>query len=211
MNSLNVQKISKSRPDNSTISKASRVLNDGGLVVAPTETRYGLLGRIDDITVLKKLYALKQRKLSLPSAIFVRDYEEMFEFGCESKLACLLAKQFLPGPLTIVLRDKSGLPEPIVTDHKIGIRYSSSSVITKILKKVTFNITATSANISGGGNLGNIEEIVKVFGDKIDLYLDGGRLDALPSTVVDCSSDKYKVLRTGAFTREEIKKKIVRL
>ncbi|HDL02560.1 MAG: threonylcarbamoyl-AMP synthase [Candidatus Zixiibacteriota bacterium] len=211
MNSLNIQKISKFRPDNSIIKQAAGILNDGGLIVAPTETRYGLLGRIDDITVLKKLYALKKRKFNLPSAIFVRDYNEMFEFGCESKLACILAEKFLPGPLTIVLSDKSGLPEPIVTEGKIGIRYSSSPVIAKLLKRVTFNITATSANISGGGNLGNIEEIAAVFGTRIDLYLDGGRLDALPSTVVDCSCDKYKVLRTGAFTREEIRKKIVKL
>lgn len=211
MNDLNILKISKSRPDNKIIDQAARILDKGGIVVAPTETRYGLLGRIDNPDVLKKLYGLKGRQGRQPSAVFVRDQEEIFEFGCENKLSRTLAQQFLPGPLTLVLKDKSGYPEPIVVGGKIGIRFSSSLVIAKILNKVKFNITATSANISGGKELETIEEIAAVFRSNVDLYLDGGHLDSLPSTVVDCSCDTYKILRSGAFTREEIKKKIVRL
>ncbi|MEW5923548.1 MAG: L-threonylcarbamoyladenylate synthase [Candidatus Zixiibacteriota bacterium] len=211
MSDLNILKISKSRPDNKTIDQAARILDSGGIIVAPTETRYGLLGRIDNPEVLKKLYGLKGRQERQPSAVFVRDHDEIFEFGCENKLSRTLAQQFLPGPLTLVLKDKSGYPEPIVIEGKIGIRYSSSLVIAKLLSKIKFNITATSANISGGHNLETIEEIAAVFRENVDLYLDGGQLNALPSTVVDCSSDTYKILRSGAFTREEIKKKIVRL
>jgi len=211
MSSLNILRISKSKPDNKIIAQAAEILNRGGVVVVPTETRYGMLGRIDDIKVLKKIYEMKKRSLDLPSAIFVHNRDEIFEFGCECSLAATLAKQFMPGPLTIVLRDKSGLPKPIVVDGKIGLRYSSSPVIAKLLKKTEFNMTATSANISGGGNLETIEQIATVFQDRVDLYLDAGQLNALPSTVVDCSSEKYKILRSGTFTREEIKKKIVKL
>ena len=121
MNSLNILKISKSKPDSKIINKAAGILENGGIVVAPTETRYGMLCRADDIKILKRLYKLKDRSLDLPSAVFVHNREQIFEYGCECCLASTLAKQFLPGPLTIVLRDKSGLPKPIVVDGKIGI------------------------------------------------------------------------------------------
>jgi len=211
MTSINIIKISKSRPDRKIIAQATDILNGGGIVVAPTETRYGMLGRADDIKVLEKIYELKKRSLDLPSALFVHNRDEIFELGCECCLAETLAQKFLPGPLTLVLRDKSGLPKPVVIDGKIGIRYSSSAVIAKLMKKTEYNFSATSANLSGGKNLETIEEISRMFKDQVDLYLDGGHLNALPSTVVDCSDEKYKILRTGAFTREEIKKKIVRL
>lgn len=211
MSDLNILKISKSRPDHKIIDQAARILSKGGIIVAPTETKYGLLGRIDDAKVMGRIYDLKGRKPKQPCAVFVRSHDEIFEFGCESKLSALLAQQFLPGPLTLVLKDKSGYPEPIVVGGKIGIRFSSSPIIAKLLNKIDFNVTATSANISGAGDPETIEEIAAIFRGKVDMYLDGGNLNALPSTVVDCSCDTYKILRSGAFTREEIKKKIVRL
>lgn len=204
MTPQNILKISPREPERSKIRQAAEILMMGGVVVAPTETRYGLLGRIDDMSVIDRIYRLKRRDSNLPTAVFVRSRREVFELGCENRLSRILCEKFLPGPLTIVLKDRSGFPKPIVIDDKIGLRYSSSPVISRLLETVEPYLSATSANISGNAEPETVSEIAGLFGAGIDLYLDSGRLKALPSAVVDCSGDEYKILRTGAITDEEI-------
>jgi L-threonylcarbamoyladenylate synthase len=207
MTDPNIRKISCSNPAMDLIDSAVRILKEGGIVVAPTETRYGVLGRIDNEKTVEKIYRLKKRVPEEATAIFVRSREEISRFAYENENSKKLSQIFLPGPLTLVLRDKSGLPAPIVVDKKIGIRYSPSKVIMKILAGTDVNLTATSANISGNREAVTISEISQSFGLGVDLYLDSGRLDAQPSTVVDCSGKELRILREGAIAGKEIKEK----
>ena len=106
--------------------------------------------------------------------------------------------------MTIIIKAKPGIEPPLAVNGKIGLRYSSSAVISGLLKLVDFNFTATSANISGEKDLGTIEEAVEIFGDRIDMYLDAGVLDTAASTVIDCSGDDFRILRPGIITEEMI-------
>ncbi|MCH9032758.1 MAG: Sua5/YciO/YrdC/YwlC family protein, partial [candidate division Zixibacteria bacterium] len=85
------------------LARAAKELRDGGIIVGPTETRYGLLVRADSPECMRKLFALKGRDKSYPTAIFVRSIEEMKEIAIVNETAFRLAREFLPGPLTIVL------------------------------------------------------------------------------------------------------------
>ncbi|MBU8933024.1 MAG: threonylcarbamoyl-AMP synthase [candidate division Zixibacteria bacterium] len=204
MTEPNVKRIDSGEPAQALIDQAVRVLEDGGLVVAPTETRYGLLARADQAGPLQKVYRLKKRSTELPTAVFVGSIELMIHYANLNPIAQRLARLFLPGPLTLVLPAIGTYPDVVVTEDRIGLRVSSSPVIQKIIQCVGFPVSATSANISGEVTSGRCEEIAEIFGDEINLYLDAGRLAGQTSTVVDCCGPEPVVLRTGAISAADI-------
>ncbi len=177
-------------PDQAVVDKAASVLKDGGMVVAPTETRYGLLARADQPQAVSRLYHVKGRPVELPTAIFAHDLKDIESFAVLGPAARRIAEKFLPGPLTLVLTALKDLGEPLVVKGKIGIRLSSAPFIKALLKQVSFPVTATSANPSGGEALDTVDEIARAFGGKVDLYIDVGVLDNTPSTVVDVSDEQ---------------------
>ncbi|MCP4704915.1 MAG: threonylcarbamoyl-AMP synthase [candidate division Zixibacteria bacterium] len=205
MKKTNIRRINPLVPEPEILKEALQVLRNNGIIMAPTETKYGLLARIDSEETVKKVYDIKSRSLSKPTAIFVRSNDEMNKFAEINHTANTIAKKFLPGPLTLILKAQTELSAPIVIDNKIGLRFSSSALISKLLSQTDFNLTATSANISGKEEPGDIDEAISQFGDNIDLYLDAGPLNGSASTVVDCSGETYKILREGAIVKEDIR------
>ncbi len=191
-------------PRGDIITKAAAMLRDDGLIVAPTETRYGLLARHDRRPALEKLINIKGRKANIPVALFVPSFDDISMLGELSRLAEEIAHSFLPGPLTLVLKAKKDFGPPLVVDGKIGIRYSSSEVIMALLKASEFYATATSANLSGQEQPATIDEIAAMLGENVSLYLNGGLLAGDVSTVVDCSGAMPQVLREGAIPKSEI-------
>ena len=179
-------------------------LKNNQIIVAPTETRYGLLVRADNRIALDNLYETKQRPSFMPIAVFVKSLKEIDDLAVMNEISTKLINKFFPGPLTLVLKARIVYPEPVVVNNKIGIRYSSSKIITKIVNAVDFPLTATSANLSGQKENETIEEIYQTFGQKVDFLLDQGRLNLLPSTVVDCSENRCHILRVGAIDENEI-------
>lgn len=204
MMSPKIDTIEYSTPDQEIVGRAASILGEGGLIVAPTETRYGLLARADSSEAVTRLYSIKGRPITLPTAIFVSDIDGISNYGPLNAAARRLAEKFLPGPLTLVIGATADLGEPLVVDKKIGIRLSSAPFIRSLLEKIDFPVTATSANLSGDRELETVDEIARAFGGKIDLYVDVGVLDNPVSTVVDASKDSPIVLRTGAIAESEI-------
>lgn len=202
----NIRKINQLYPEPEILKEALLILTEMGIVMAPTETKYGLLARIDNSDIVKKVYDIKNRSLSMPTAIFVRSYDELQKFGQMNAIAQKIAEEFLPGPMTLILKARADYPVPIVVNSKIGLRFSSSEIITRLLALTDFNLTATSANISGDDDPENIEDARRQFGDNINLYLDAGPLNGPASTVIDCSGETYKVLREGAILKRDIDK-----
>ena len=186
------------------IKDAVKLLQSGELVVVPTETRYGLLVNASNKAALEKLYQAKKRPSLMPTAIFVRSIDEMFTYGKKTKAAERLANAFLPGPLTLILEAKVKMEKYVVLENKIGIRISSAQIITDILSKIDFPLSATSANISGQNDCSSIEEIEKEFQNEVALYIDGGALHNEPSTVVDVSEKELCFHRLGAISKEAI-------
>ena len=185
-------------PDLNAIARAADVLHSGLLVVAPTETRYGLLARADSDTTIQRVFEAKGRKPLQPTALFVRSEIELDEYGEMTPSAKVLAQQFLPGPLTLVLGSRKLWEPPRVVDGLIGLRWSSSPVIAELIRLVEFPVTATSANLSGSPELETIDQIREALGSHVSLYLDTGRLNRPVSTVVKCVGDDVTILRAGA-------------
>lgn len=196
--------IDVNRPSLRAVERAVTALHDGFLVVAPTETRYGILARADSRDALERLMAAKQRPASMPVAVFTPSVHRIPQLANLNRKGKTLAEQFLPGPLTLVLENRSSLSAPCVQRNKIGIRVSPSAVISRILEQLSFPLTATSANLSGAGESESIDGIVIALRDSVAIYLDGGLLDNPVSTVVDCTVEPVEILREGAISRSMI-------
>mgnify|MGYP000545347459 CR=1 FL=1 len=183
------------------IRKAIRLLKQGELIVYPTDTLYGLGADIFNEEAIKKVYEVKKRPFDLPLSIAIASVDEINEYAYMNEIAYKIAHEFLPGAITIILKKRKVIPD-IIAKEKIGIRIPANEIALKIAKELP--ITATSANIHGKNPPKEIKEAKGQLGNKIALYIDGGKLPGKPSTIVDVSEGKIKVIREGAIRGEEI-------
>ncbi|MCK9152197.1 L-threonylcarbamoyladenylate synthase [Methanobacterium alcaliphilum] len=195
---MKIIKINPEKPDQKDIDYAINVLENGGIVLYPTDTIYGLAVNIFDDDALNKLYDLKKRSKRKPISICVSKLENIFQIAHINDKFKYKIFELLPGPFTIILKRKENI-SPILTagGENIGIRIPDNILCQELTKK--FPITASSANISGMPVMDNIEKILNQLSSEVDLVLDAGSLTKLePSTVIDFSLDQPKILRKGA-------------
>jgi len=199
-----IARVNLSTPDKLLLKEAIDILNNDGLIVAPTETRYGILAKVESAAAARRLFEVKGRDSGKPSAIFVSNVDEIAELAELPPKSEKLCQKFLPGPLTIVLKAKKDFGMSFTQNKKTGFRISPSPIINSLVNGAGF-LSATSANLSGQPEPDTVSAIYAQLGDKIDLYLDAGSLNNPPSTVVEFIDDKFRVLREGAIPSNEIK------
>ena len=204
MTEKHVFPVDKSGLQSALLKRAAKALADGELVVAPTETRYGLLARADDAAALNRLYRLKGRSNRTPVAVFLDKVITLGKHAVMTSGSEALAARFLPGPLTLVLKATVDNDWPAVNDGWIGLRVSSSHIVQSLVDSTQFPVSATSANKSGSPDVETIDEVVDAFGDEVAIYLDAGRLTGAVSTVVRCDGEKIDILREGALSRSDV-------
>ena len=172
----------------------------------PTDTVYGLTVMATHKKGIKKIYKIKKRKKNLALPIFCSSLSQVKKIVDKINPATnKLIRAFWPGALTIVFPCKSAKLSPLAYQDKIGIRISKSAVISKILRELKQPIIGTSANLSGAKEIRDAKQVIKLFKSQVDLILDGGNLSrTLPSTVIDVSSDKPKILRKGEISPQRI-------
>ncbi len=186
--------------DSEALDEAAFMLKNGGLVMHPTETCYGIAVDIFNEKALGKLYKVKGRDAEKPVSILVDSLEMAMEYGIFSDKALELAHEFWPGALSFVVPRKKRLPEFLNKGEKfVSIRFSSDSFITDVVKFFEGPITTTSANLAGMPPLYEVD--LCQFGDEvdqIDLVVDGGVLSQnKPSNVGKVEGNYVEVLRQG--------------
>ncbi|MBI5639845.1 MAG: threonylcarbamoyl-AMP synthase [Nitrospirae bacterium] len=189
------------------LSEASRIISGGGIVAFPTETFYGLGADCRNIHALERLYELKHRPAgrAIPVIIGRRDLLSDLTPGLND-IEEMLVKRFWPGPLTLLVTARKDLPELITADTgRVAVRVPGESFALDLAKALGFPITATSANISGMPAAENAADVIRYFGDALDLVVDGGKTPGeLPSTIVEVVSGKIKIVRPGRISEEEM-------
>jgi len=198
-------KINPKNPDKKTIEKAAKILRNGGAVIYPTDTLYGLGVNASDSKAVLRVFEIKGREKK-PISVAVANLSEAKKYAKFNSVALKIAKKFLPGPLTLILPSKLNLPKELnPNDEKVRIRIPDSKIALELIKKCKFPLTATSANLSGGKNPITAREAIRQIGDKVDLVLDAGKCRYnKPSTVVDLSSNKIEVVREGVISKKEL-------
>lgn len=201
---MEIIKIKKNILDEKTVSRAAEILKNDGLVIYPTETLYALGANALSEDAVRKVFKAKGRDFNKPVSVAVKDLYQAREYFEFNELAEKIAKKFLPGPLTIIL-PSNNLPKILSPTGKFSFRTPDNKVALTILKRVNFPVTATSANISGGVEPADAEIAIKQIEDKVDMVLDNGKCKyGKPSTVVDLSGSKLKVVRKGVVSKEEL-------
>jgi L-threonylcarbamoyladenylate synthase len=181
-------------------SEAAKVIGAGGLAAIPTETSYGLAVDPWNCAALERLFVLKRRPPGKAVLVLVDSMATLPRLI--SHIPALyepLIAAFWPGPLTLIFPARQALPNLLTAGSQtIGIRISSNRLATRICRASGGAITATSANLSSDEPARTADEIVNIFQDRIDLVVDGGKLDkSRCSTVVRIEDGKLKIIREG--------------
>lgn len=186
--------------------KAAYVLKAGGIIIYPTETLYGLGALALNVQSVERIFHIKGRTEGKPIPILVKDKEMLYEVAEITEETAILIQRFLPGPLTLVVREKEKFPSLITGGTgKVAVRISRHSFVRSLFQLIDEPITSTSANISGEENLFNITEIRKMFDGKVELIVDSGNLPpSKGSTVVDLTVKPPSIIREGDISKEEL-------
>ncbi len=186
----------------SSINEAVETLNSGGIVIYPTDTVYGLGADAENREAVMKVYRLKERPLDKPLTIAVCDLDMARKYAKIEGIEEFLS-EFLPGPVTFIL-EKTERVIPEVNPLAIGIRIPEFFLVREMVRRLGRAVTSTSANKTSNppqhSCIGAIKEIPRA-----DLALDCGiLLFKEPSTVVDLTGGKPKLIREGLVSFKEI-------
>ena len=190
------------------IQTADRI-RTGGVVVYPTETVYGLGADPFDRSAFERIFNLKGREAEKGLILLVRGRQDLDTLVAHvPRAAEVLIDAFWPGPLTIVFPASPDLPEHLLgPTATVALRMSDARLACALLRHAGGPITSTSANRSGRPPVRSALEAAEVLGCDVDLILDGGpSTDSRPSTLVDVSRDRPKILRPGRIPETEIRR-----
>lgn len=179
---------------------AGSVLDRGGIIAYPTETFYGLGARYDNEPALQRLYELKRRPRDKAMPLIIGSAEQLYLLaGKVSAAAWELIHAYWPGPLTLVLEARRGLSGYVTAEHKVAVRMPGESFALRLARAYALPITATSANVSGAPPSVDASMIRDYFDDALELVIDASAAGSTaPSTIVDVTGERPKVLRQGA-------------
>ena len=196
-------------PDRILIQRAADIVRKGGVVAFPTETSYGLGASIKHIDALERIYVIKKRPRHKPLLILISNISDLIHLVSRVPPAAVtLMERFWPGPLTLLLPAKPGLPWPLCADTaKVGVRISSHSWAHSLVQTLGNPMTATSANLSEHPATYKAEEVAdQLRSCPPDYILDGGLTSGgAPSTIIDVCTDPPEVIREGAISPKDIR------
>lgn len=194
------------------IEEFEEILNNGGALVLPTETVYGIFAKALDETAVNHVYQLKKRPRDKAMNLNVADYQTILEFSKEQpRYLKDLFEAFLPGPLTIILKANDKVPAWINSGKStVGFRLPNHPLTAELIKK-TGPLIGPSANISGNESGKEYASIMAAFDHEVAGYEDDQAITGQDSTIVDLSGEKAKILRQGALTADELKKVVPQL
>lgn len=184
--------------------QAVKVLKEGGTIVYPTDTIYGIGCNALDYKAVQMVYRIKDRPVTKPLSVIARNMQWIKELAfVPTKLEDML-RQLWPGAVTVILPKREIIPKEITAGKEnVGIRIPDFELTDKLLAKFGYPIVSTSANMASAGDEGvwDSEQVIETFKPRMwqpDLMLDAGKLPPSPaSTIIDFSSIKPKIVRVG--------------
>ncbi len=194
-------------PQARQLMEAARVLGAGGVVAYPTDTLYGLAVDPRSADAVEKLYRIKGRPVDRAVPLIAADGGQLDACGVTLRpLAAALAEAFWPGPLTLVLPAWPGLAVGVHGGlGTVAVRVPAHAIARGLAAALGYPITSTSANPSGAEPPASAEAVVAGLGSAIDLLIDGGAtVGGPPSTIVDMTTDRPRLLRAGAIAWDRV-------
>lgn len=186
-------------PQERFIKKAVEVLKNGGVIIYPTDTVYGLGCDIFNKEAVERIYSIKNEALTKLYSFLIHDLKDISNYAKVSDYAYKMMKKHLPGPYTFVLPASKEVPKKLWTKRKqVGIRIPNHPIALQLAKELGNPIVSTSVTNRKGDILFNPEEIKVIFNSQVDLMLSTGALSGVVSSIVDLSSESPVIIREGA-------------
>jgi L-threonylcarbamoyladenylate synthase len=202
-----IVKMDSENIDYNVIKEAAEIINNGGIVVFPTETVYGIGADALNDEAVDKIFKAKGRPQDNPLIVHIAEFNELYDLTeIVPTSAKILADKFWPGPLTMILYKNHILSDKITAGlNTAAIRLPVNKIALALIKESKKPIAAPSANLSGKPSPTEASHVIEDLMGKVDMIIDGGSTDiGLESTVVDMTSEIPMILRPGGVTREDI-------
>ena len=178
-------------------------LRTGGVIGFPTDTAYGLGADPFHEAAVRHIFEIKGRPDSKPVLVLVDSIDLLSQVVIVPETARMLARQFWPGPLTLVLPAMPNVPRFLTAGTgTLGVRWPNSEFANRLVRAFGRPVTATSANKSGQKSATRSSEVIEQLGADLEMLIDGGVLpSAEGSTIVEMTGPTPRVLREGAMSR----------
>lgn len=195
----------------SDISKAVRILSNGGVIGFPTETVYGLAANIYSEEAIQRIFEIKQRPACNPLIVHVHDPVQLSEIVTDlPDKAQALTSRFWPGPLTLILKKTDAVPA-IVSGQRdtVAVRIPRHPIALELLRALEFPLAAPSANPFNRISPTSALHVENYFQDLIPMVLDGGECEkGIESTIVGFEGDEVLVYRLGSISLEQVEQEV---
>ena len=186
------------------IRKSVEIIENGGVIIFPTDTVYGIGCNPYDANAVKKIYEIKSREKIKSLPVLASSIEIVKQITIIDEFTEKIIKKYWPGPLTLILKLKDkNLKKSLNLEDKIAVRIPNSVCTLKLLNKCNL-IVGTSANVSGDSSFTNPQECIKNV-KNYDVFVDGGTITSKgESTIIEIENEKIHVIREGALKKEDI-------
>ena len=186
-------------PQQRYISKAVKILKDGGVIIYPTDTVYGIGCDIFSKDALERIFQIKNDGITKLFSFVCSDLKDIAKYAKVSDFAYKTMKRLLPGPYTFILPAARQVPKKLWTKRKtVGIRVPKHTVTLKLVAEFGNPIISTSTTNRKGELILDPSEIKNIFKNQVDLMLSQGGLGGKPSSIVDLSGESPEIVREGA-------------
>jgi L-threonylcarbamoyladenylate synthase len=179
--------------------EAAECVLRGGVIGYPTDTLYGLGCALFDVAAVEMVARVKRRDPSLAVISLIPDASQVYGLASEvPEVAERLMARFWPGPLSLIFHASSVVPARVRgAQDTVALRLPKDPLCERLLEHIGGPLVSSSANLSGQRPAETAEEVARIFGNQIDLVIDGGPRRQASSTLVDLSGPRPRLLRQG--------------
>ena len=186
------------------IRKSVEIIENGGVIIFPTDTVYGIGCNPYDANAVKKIYEIKSREKIKSLPVLASSIQIVKQISIIDEFTENIIKKYWPGPLTLILKLKDkNLKKSLNLEDKIAVRIPNSECTLKLLNKCNL-LVGTSANVSGDSSFTDPQECMKNV-KNYDIFVDGGTITSKgESTIIEIENEKIRIIREGALKKEDI-------
>ncbi len=190
--------INPQNPQKRLIQKVIDVLENGGIIIYPTDTLYGIGCDLTNRRAVEKIYQIKKRRAQKPFSFICSDLKNISSYAKVSDFSYKTMKRLLPGPYTFILEGTKLVPKIMQTNRKtVGIRVPDNQICLQIVEMLGKPVISTSVILPDQEVPVEPYEMENFFGPRVDVVVDGGPVPGVPSSVISLIDDQPEVVRQG--------------
>ncbi len=190
--------INSENPQKRLIQKAVEILEDGGIIIYPTDTAYGMGCDLFNKRAIEKIYEIKHRSRKQPFSFVCANLKDISSYASVSNYAYKIMKRMLPGPYTFILGSSRLVPKILLPKRKeVGIRIPDNRICLALVSEFDHPIISTTVITQQDGIFTDPYDMETTFKNRVDLVIDGGIVGSELSSIVNLIDDAPIVVRTG--------------